>query len=219
MKNGKYRLIQECKENGERVYFNFDAMQFYDYTEKENKQVSLATIDCITTLYLSEQDFINYLRKSGYDVEDATMFIAYKYKGERKLSPVFNDSVLNRVSKTTLGKEDGRVDTEEPFVNELLYKMFRRLIVPNNGLFERIDYKYRANSNTYGVSDHNLQFLDYLQDDVYNGEAKDERFHFERFKKHFSSYKEFRALYLNYVQYEKSLEKKTDQEKQKRLHL
>ena len=188
MKSGKYRLVQEYKEDGERVYFNFEQKQFYDYTEKENKQVSLPTIDYITTQFYDEKEFIDCLRRSGFDTEQATMFITYKYKGERKLAPVFNDPILNRVSKTTLGKEDGRIDVEVPFINDILYKMFRKLIVPNNGLFERIDYKYRTNSNTYGISDHNHQFLDNLPNDVYNGEAKDERFHFERFKKHFSCY-------------------------------
>ena len=206
MKKGRYRLVQEYNETGERAYFNFGARQFYDQSEKGNQQVSLATIDSITTVFTSEKEFIYMLRNSGFDPSISTLFISYNLKGERKLAPVFNDEMLKRVSDCTLGRQDGKVDVEKAFISDYLNNIFRVLIVPNNGLYKRIADKYAKGSNTYGVNKMNYYFIGNL-DHVFDGKVEDERFWFERFKHEFSDYKEFRALHLNYVAYQKQLAK------------
>jgi len=213
MKNGKYRLVQEHNETKEKLYFNFDVNQFIDYSEKENKQVSLASIDLLTTLCQSEQEFIDLLKRSGYDQKDATMYISYKYNGERKLAPVFNDEYLNYVAKSTLGREDGSINIENSKIKETLYKIYKILIIPNNGLFERIAVKREMNSNTYGLNEHNYNFLKDLPSNVYYSTEENSRYYFSRFTKYFSNYKEFRSLYLNCVSYYK----KREREKAERL--
>lgn len=229
MGNGIYHLCQEHNKTKEKLYFNFDVRQFIDYSKEENKTVSLATIDLLTTSCSSEQEFIDLLKRSGYDKKDATMFISYEMKREikknseeeknepkekkeyeiieRKLAPVFNDPFLHFVAETTKGKKDGSINTENSKIKETLYRIYKILITPNNGLFERIAVKREMNSNTYGLNEHNYNSLKDLPRNVYYSTEENSRFYFSKFVKHFSNYKEFRSLYLNCVSYYKQRER------------
>ena len=231
---GNYRLVQEDKEFGRKVYYNFVCEGrggFYDYDVKDNKQVSLAKIDSLTTQFKSEKDFLDHLKHTGFDSEEATMYITYNYKGENRLDPVFNSPTLQKIARSALGEKNGKVNPNDRETAFIFQRMFKLCKDKHNSLLEQLEDNINYGSiafkseivdsrnyedKTYSINFHSYDFIKDMRDKMKN--YKDEPYYYRKFVLAFTSYKEFRALFLNCVEYANK-KKKQEEVYRKRISI
>ncbi len=211
----RYKLVQLEYINlftVSKSYFDFDSPIF---TGDKVENVSLAKIDAETTKYRDQKDF--YINTLGSKM-GSELVIAYNQLGEKRLKVVFDDEFLNHLANHTVGKEDGSIDTKDAKIGDMMYRIFCHFRDKDSGLLRQIEEMRIRDDDTYSINDHNFEFIrdissefQKLYDGVYksyNGQKV-----YNDFKKHFKSYKEFRALYLNYKLYtNKKLKEKSDDE-------
>ena len=209
----RYKLVQLEYINlftVNKSYFDFDN----DIITKDNvDNVSLATIDAETTKYQNQEDFFNNTLGCK---KDSDLVIAYNQLGEKRLNVVFNDPFLNYLANHTVGKQDGSINTKNATIGAMMYEIFRYFRDKDSGLLKQIEDMRAKDNHTYTINDHNYEFLHDMSSEfvklypnVYkcdNGQKV-----YNDFQRHFKSYKEFRALYLNYKLYlNKKIKQKID---------
>ena len=209
----RYKLVQLEYINlftVNKSYFDFDSPIF---TGDKVENVSLATIDAETTRYRNQEEFFNETLGSKRGSE---LVIAYNQLGEKHLNVVFDDEFLNYVANHTFGKQDGSIKINDAKIGEKMLTIFRYFKDKNSELFKQIEEMRFRDNDTYTINDHNYEFVRDISSEFqkvcdgcyksYNGQKV-----YNDFKKHFSSYKEFRALYLNYKLYtNRKLKEKND---------
>lgn len=206
---GIYHLI--ATDGFDREYFNFEGLRrFLPKDWVTTSGVKLAYIDALTSLFKDEDDFKCSVRdgvKEGYKLNIVYVCNGSKAKFERKLDPVFDDEELAKIAERALKKTGGTyIDTNDETTRRALVRMFREIQNRSS------DFYYETINNNLV----NLQISDHNKDKIeafHNNTAYTER-EFNRqyilFSQAFKSYKEFRALYLNYKAYKNNLYKGTE---------
>ena len=214
----RYKLVQlEYINlfNRRPSYFNFEPICPV-FEEDKVTCVSLATIDRETTQYANQKEFYDEILGSKMGTD---LYIAYNQLGEKHLSVVFNDPFLNHVANRTIGRDDGNINYKgDREIGEKMLEIFNCFKKKNSGLLKQIEEMRAKDNHTYTINDHNYKFIRDISSEyrevlpnVYAG--NNGRNVYLKFKSKFDSYKEFRALYLNYKLYTKRLEnKKTNNE-------
>jgi len=207
---GIYHLI--ATDGFDREYFNFEGTR--DFVPEEwvtMSGVKLAYIDAITTLFRDDKDFRCSLNK-GID-DERRLSIVYvangsKAKFERKLDPVFDNEELNKIATAaTKTKSHGtEINLEDETTKKVLNRIFQEIQCRGS------DFSYEACNSSLV----NHQLSDYSKEKIsqfHHNTAYLERnynYQFRLFTIAFKSYKEFRALYLNYVAYKNNLYRGTE---------
>ena len=205
---GIYHLIAT---NGfEREYFNFEGKR--RFVPKEwvtTSGVKLAYIDALTTMF-EEEEFRSSVRdgvKENYKLNIVYVCNGSRAKIERVLDPVYGDSDLAKIAERALKKTGGTyIDLNDDTTRRALLRIFREIQARNSAFtYETIN----NNLVNLQISDHNKDKID----EFHNNTAYTER-EFNRqyilFSQAFKSYKEFRAIYLNYKAYKSNLYKGTE---------
>ena len=188
-KAGKYYLIKNRINSDEIEFFDFEKMDFMDGPVKS---VDLATIDALTSLFVDGQDLDNYLNKTNNHERDYEFLykIIYKTKKNeefRELDAIWNDKNISALSKIS----DSKVDFKNNISKELIFTVFEEVMNPNSGLARQI---IKAKKNDLKLNDYNKKLIGVL--------ASSKKVPFmDDFAEAFSSYKEYRTLYLNYKEY------------------
>lgn len=191
---GRYSLIKKDLSNNDFEIFDFTSSIFDFISEKDNDsmtEVSLATIDSLTTVFNGAVELESYFNKKSVSKEEdlmSSISIGYQNKaGEAaSLCVIWDDETLHKIASSANG---GKVNLNDPTTNEVLHDMYYRLKDPSNGL---ADLLFNSSSNDTKVNDHNIRLIKaslnrHLDSTLY-----------KRFTESFSSYREFRALYIAY---------------------
>jgi len=213
-RNGIYQLIDEDRITKEREYMDFEGRKMFK-EEKDCGQTrtSLAEIDSMTTLFNSESDFRSYLKEEGLNPSSRLIYIIYRHEGEQRLACIYNDEVLREFAESTIGSQRGSIDTSKRNVTLKLYEIYREIVDPNSSFTETV---LKRDKPSYMINEHNQELLREFHScppDTYDRE----RFQLNRFFRGFSSYKEFRALYINHREFKKkqTLLRESEQERNK----
>ncbi|MBR1386672.1 MAG: hypothetical protein IJ568_07575 [Bacilli bacterium] len=181
---GRYFLKRENIYKEEIEFFNFKTMDFED---KRNEGVMLSTIDSMTTLFSDGDELERYLSKDTRKEHMYKYIIVYrnnKNEEERELNPVWDDMKLNAISKIS----DGKINYDNNIMIELAEEIFDEIKKPNSLLARKI---VKAKKNDLKLDDYNKKLVGALASSKRSPFIGD-------LTEAFSSYKEFRALYLNY---------------------
>ena len=202
-RNGIYQLIDEDRITKDREYMDFDGRRkFKEEKDCVQTRTSLAEIDSMTTLFHSERDFRNYLKEEGLDASGRLIYIIYKHEGEQRLACIYNDEVLREFSECTIGAQRGSIDTSKQNVILKLYEMYREITDPKSDFTETV---LKRDKPSYMINEHNQELLREFHS-CPPDTCDRERFQLHRFFRGFSSYKEFRALYINHREFKKKQE-------------
>lgn len=205
VQSGRYKLVVEDILDGSKEVFDFkdDTRNFVGENEVVDS-VSVASIDALTASFPNLKYLYGYLNKENYKTREdfsKKSYISYNHlvtKEEAMLDTVWDDPVLAEIAEHTNG---GKVD----FTNETTKHVFDTLY---SELISR-ESKFGTNllvtsNNTHHVNDYNKSLLKKC---VFETSAYDS-FLQRKIRGSFSSYREFRALYLSYINYVKNVEKK-----------
>ena len=207
---GIYHLIA-TDSNNEREYFNFEGKRGFMPREWVTMSgVKLAYIDAITTLFDSDADFRCALdggEDYGYKMNIVYVSNGSKAKFERKLDPIFKDDTLREIAEKAIKKTGGTyLDLNDTKTREVLNKIFKEVQVRAS------DFTYEAiNSKlaNHQMSDHSKEVLNRFHHNTAYTE-REYYYQLRLFSNAFKSYKEFRALYQNYIAYKNNLYKGTE---------
>ena len=200
---GIYHLVT-TDLGGNREYFNFVGRRRFLCREFVTQSgVKLAAIDALTCLFKDEKDFKATLNDGTLEY-DKDIKIVYKNKEEKTLDPVYDNDELRTIANRAIEKNGGSYIDEYDHTTRLaLDRIFKE--IQNRGS----NFSYEViNSDKL-----NHQLNNHSKDAVtefHNNTAYTERnynYQFRIFAGQFKSYKEFRALYLAYKDYKKSLYK------------
>jgi hypothetical protein len=200
---GNYHLVKETLETGEREYMDFQGKKCFlpkEYTVKTN--VPLSVIDEFTCHFVNEDHMrLAITKEDDMGNHKNKMYITYNYEGERRLSCVYDDEVLAHVASKTVGSKKSQINTNDSQTMSIAYAMFNEIL--RFGSTFATDATKGDNSNSYSINNHNVKLLRELHRTPPKKESEAFRLFRGRFLKDnaFGSYKEFRALYLNYKQY------------------
>lgn len=203
---GRYCLIAEDVFENTREYFDFscDTMDFVQYEDASVPSVSIASIDSLTTLFESFYELDSYLSKNQYQYvspEDRTpvkAYVSYKSnttKEEAFLDAVWNDNALYEIAKHAKGS---RVDFNNSTTMDTFSTIYNELTDCNSSFATEL---LSSNSNTFSLNNHNKKLVSLAHSGFYNGDN-----FFCKVLDSFSSYREFRALYLAYKKHKLYLE-------------
>ncbi len=189
--NGIYYLVKEDILDNTKYYFDFEEM---NYSLEKGKGVQLSTIDAMTSLFSNPTELDRYLDREEF-VDRENMFKYYiSYRIRRKdeekiLTPIWQDQNISALSKIT----DGKVDYSNYLVYDLLIKLIDTIKETRNGFAMTM---VNSKKGDIKICDYNKALIGMLassrkKDEVSIGTIMDA----------FSSYKEFRSLYLGYKSY------------------
>ncbi len=186
--NGIYYLIKEDMTDNTRYYFDFETME---YSQDRVKGVQLSTIDAMTSLFSSPTELDQYLDREGYVDRETPFkyFISYRIRrkdDEKFLTPVWDDTNISAISKIT----DGKVDYSNYLVYDLLFKLVEELKDVQNGFAMTM---INSKNNDTKICDYNKVIVGAIaglnnKNEIPSGIIMEA----------FSSYKEFRSLYLGH---------------------
>jgi hypothetical protein len=200
---GIYHLILENIKEGGREYLDFTGRRRFlpiEYTTRYS--VPLSEIDEFTTQYQNEQSMRKSLDHSDIDPLYKA-YITYNYCGEKKLSCLYNDSMLQHIASKTIGVKRGCINMADTDTKIVLFNIYKEISDRKSKLTEEILGKTK---NSYSINVHNKELIA----DIHVNQPHTERmlsYQFTQFVKAFTSYKEFRALYINYKEYKKKYDK------------
>ena len=199
VKSGIYSLVKES--NGEKEIFDFYNSHEFLPSEFVDKNVSLSTIDALTTLFHHSAELEYYtLKNMKYGDRFAKTQIEYTNRGKtKKLKTIWKDDFLNTIVMDTKGRFAGCINLNNVNAKLILHETFRK--------FERdLDfYDAFLKSTAYkNINNHNSELIQEIHDVGWKNQ-NNERYYFDRFRKNFTNYKEFREIYLLYKEYKNSL--------------
>lgn len=181
---GRYFFKRENIYNDDIEFFNFKTMDFED---ARSEGVMLSTIDSMTTLFTDGDELERYLSKDSNKEHMYKYMIVYrnnKNEEDKELKPVWDDMKLNAISKIS----DGKINYDNSIMIEIAYEIFNEIKNPNSLLARRI---VKERKNDYKLDDYNKKLIGALASSKRSPSIND-------LTEAFSSYKEFRTLYLNY---------------------
>lgn len=210
----RYVLIFETV-TGDKYYYNAQICNFVKFESKdETAKTSLNAIDFLTARSFNKE---NLATSFGIDDEILRVYIAYQFKGEKRIKPVFNNSVWAHVASTYKGKKidfrdegnldalkdvyDELTDIKSPFANILL-ENYKRLINLSPKTIVTIKYliaheKAIARKKSFALPTDTLERESKAMR-IYN----EDRYGFYcDLKKRLANYREFRTVYLNYCKF------------------
>lgn len=191
--NAVYYLMKIDKKTSKVEYFDFDFMQFIP---ERKKPVPLSTIDAMTTLFTDGQELDDYLNKNderdkNYNYDFKIVFkLRKKDANERIINPVWNDPTLSAISKIS----DGKVDFTYDKNLSILLTIIEMVKKAETGLARRI---VGSKKDETCLNAENKKLIGALANSskmAFTGDLMEI----------FSSYTEFRALYLNYKEHGKT---------------
>lgn len=201
---GRYRLVAENVGEGTREFFDFssDTKDFVQYKDALMPTVSLASIDSLTTLFDNFYSLDAYLSKSQHgNKEERPIKTCVTYKSnttkeDAYLAAVWNDEILYEIASHV---EGSRVDFNNDTTKNTFATIYNELIDRNSPFAEKL---LSSSSNTFSLNIHNRKLVSLAHSGFYNIDN-----FYNKILDSFSSYREFRALYLAYKKYRLSLEK------------
>lgn len=222
----RYCLILKTKDQ-ESYYFDTSLGAFVKFDEKTKpKKAYLAALDFLTSNFANKEDLATFY---GIDKEIDKVYITYQFKGEKKLSPVFNNQVWAHVAATYGGKtidfsDEGNKEAfnevyneianlDSSFANSLIDKRNYLINLSQKTIFAIVGLRAHENAirmkETYGFS--SSGGMDDRTGQIY----KEDRIGFYNdLRRALSKYREFRTVYMNYCKFiGKKEEKKKEQQK------
>lgn len=187
--DSNYYLIKVDSNTGDIEYFDFETM---DFLSEKKEAVPLSTIDALTTLFANGQELDNYLSRKEtvereYHYSFEIIFKSKENEPEKSMKPVWNDYILNSISKIS--------DNEVDFTNDKNYETLITIIdtikKPKSTLARKIA---GAEKEATRLTDGNKKIIGILA-------KTNKSVPIVGLMLVFASYKEFRALYLNYKEY------------------
>lgn len=202
LQKGRYQLISEEIRTGAKEVFDFSSSNL-DFVSSEDSvfsKVPVAAIDKLTSAFTSFEELNEYSeRNCSYDREwGSKCYIRYKSnttKEDAFLTPIWNDECLYRIASCANGS---RVDFTDSTTEEMFKDMYRELGDRNSGFASSI---LKSRSNDTSLNKHNKILVE-----IAPNNKNDPNF-LREMQRAFSSYREFRALYIAYCQYNKKLGK------------
>ena len=191
--NGIFFLVKkDILDPSYEEYFDFETM---DFSDKKGKGVQLSTIDALTTLFFDGQDLDNYLDKKT-DIEREygyRYYISYtsrKNDEEKTMEVVWNDPILNAISKIT----DNKIDLAHDNVYHFYVNALDEIKDPRSGLAMSILHSKKESTR---LNDYQRGIVGVLASYTSTKRAPSEY----DIARAFENYKDFRALYLGYKDY------------------
>lgn len=211
IKSGIYRLVKE-NEGGKEIFDFYDTLDFLP-VEYDAKKTSLSTIDSLTTLFKSGYELDSYTSRD-FNTTKSDFSIKYTYKKKDKVLPVvWNDYFLNDITNDIRGKNGGCVNINnvnvKQIINDVYYKIERDL-----SFYET----YLKSHASKRLNDHNKELISEIHDTGWKSNTSN-AYYFDRFKRNFTNYKEFREIYLLLKEYKEVLLKESENEKGKAYKL
>ena len=207
IRNGIYRLVKKNDEGKEIFDFN-ETLEFFFFFFKVKKN-ALSTIDSLTTLFKTGEQLDrctskkDSIQKSSYEIE-------YTYNKKDKILPVvWNDYFLNDITNDIRGKNGGCVNINNINVRQIISDVYYK--IEHDLSFYEAYLKSRASKC---INDHNKELICEIHDTGWKSN-NDSAYYFERFKRNFTNYKEFREIYLLLKEYREFLIKGKEKEKEK----
>lgn len=202
---GRYKLISKNYEDNSEEIFDFSRQraEFVELREKGVPTVSLATIDSLTTVFSNVSELYSYLEKKlCFDREEDRRKCIVRYKSnstgkDEELTPIFNDEILHEIAVHAKGS---KVDFEDETTKEVFSTIMSELATPGSRL--GVDLMMIGSKDTT-INNHNKG---YVRQFAFEGKG-DDPYTLGKLKESFTSYREFRALYLTYVRYLKRFKK------------
>lgn len=194
---GRYSLVSESLEDGSREVFDFsDGIKDFVPVEYTGlSRVALSKIDGFTASFENFQELNDYLlKRRSIRREFPTSRCSIQYKSnstgeDTELSPVWNDELLQQVACNSNGSKVnfGNETTKNAF-NLMYTELMKR-----DGEFRKsvISSTYKTTS----VNNYNKELIEQAASNPSDTVT------LARIVKSFSSYREYRALYLGYKNY------------------
>ena len=211
-KRGIYQLVDEDKETREREYLDFEGRKRFVPVEFcTDPSVALADIDSLTTLFENEAD-LRARTEAPTEGRTRLIYIVYKNNGEKRLSCLYNDPTLHTIASKAVGPQKGKINLYDNTTKSYLFNIYNEIRNKKSDFSEFVYYKTK---NSYLVNDHNKELLRELHADTSYTE-RDNNYQLKRFIRSFESYKEFRALYVCYKQFNNM--KRLEQYREEQAH-
>lgn len=202
---GRYNLIKEDIGDGTKEVFDFAdrVMDFACLKDKEAADVSVATIDSLTTVFPDIHYLYSYLNKEimlDRETEGFSSYVRYKSRStgcDAFLSTVWDDEVLHEIASNANGS---KVNFENQTTKDVFSTMYNELRDSDSGFGSSL---LNSSSNDTSINSHNRKLVGVAS---YGSDVGEFNF-FSKMRNGFSSYREYRALYIAYCKYMKSLKK------------
>ena len=184
--SGTYYLIKENIEEDKLEIFNFEIM---DFAKMEKRGTALSTIDSMTSLFEDEKAFENYLKREEIDEEETEYDYKILYRDKRRKKDIYLPVIWNDMNISSLSRlANGTVDYTSENNFELINKIINEIKNVSNGLAKKIATSKKSATE---ISDNNKKIVTLIA-------SSKKEVPFGTIIDAFRSYKEIRALYLNY---------------------
>ena len=209
MNKGRYTLCvyNPILDQEEVLDFVGSSVDFVPRSAASDCKAPISVIDEFTTAFDSYYAFKAYLDKGSFVERDemvAKTTIEYKSNSTGKvesLETVYCDDTLNTIAKNA---KDGKVDFSCEVTDDVFREIYHELRYGDKSLRDMLAH---PKNRSYSVNEHNKALLRKIP---YIDPNEDER-QICVYRQNFASYREFRALYLNYKDYKYKKEKENEQ--------
>lgn len=155
----------------------------------EKRGTALSTIDSMTSLFEDEKAFENYLKKEEIDEEETEYDYKILYRDKRRKKDIYLPVIWNDMNISSLSRlANGTVDYTSENNFELINKIINEIKNVSNGLAKKIATSKKSATE---ISDNNKKIVTLIA-------SSKKEVPFGTIIDAFRSYKEIRALYLNY---------------------
>ncbi len=221
----RYSLIIETVDS-DKYYYDVSLGTFVKmHKESDAKKATIQALDFLTSVEVDKDELA---KKYGINEQVSRVYLSYKFKGEKLLAPVFNNSFWSFVAFSYNGKEVNVSDEKIlEQVRHLYFEIadpeseFSKQVLENKTKMINICQKTRTNIEDLVAHERAIRDNDTYGNTSFNScnEYTKDRYEFyQDFLKSMRNYRDFRALYLNYCKYMGYKEKarQTDDEPKKK---
>ena len=204
--NGNYSLIMEDYFDSSKEFFDFDYKDFVPFEENDNSfYTTLTKIDSFTTFFSGPYEICSYLNKDiCCDKEQFRKNIYVQHISRstgkvNRLPVIWNDETLHEIAINVNGNS---VNYDNLTTKEVFNRMYEELTSRDSSFRA---YVLRYVHNNPSINSYNCNLIREMNNiNLSNSKI------FEKLPEAFSSYREFRSLYLIYNSYLNSKEKKNN---------
>ena len=210
--NGNYSLIMEDYFDSSKEFFDFDYKDFVPFEENDNSfYTTLTKIDSFTTFFSGPYEICSYLNKDiCCDKEQFRKNIYVQHISRstgkvNRLPAIWNDETLHEIAISVNGNS---VNYDNAKTKETFDRMYEEL---TSGSSSFRDYVLRYVHDNPSINSYNCNLIREISNTNYDNSGI-----FKMLPESFSSYREFRSLYVIYNSYISTKEKKDDNSLEKK---
>lgn len=206
-----YSLIMEDFFDGSKEVFDFGCKDFIPLSGDDCFNATLANIDSITTSFTGPYDICSYLSKSAYFNKEEfgkNIYVQHISRSTGKvnrLPAIWNDETLHEIAISVNGNS---VNYDNAKTKETFDRMYEEL---TSGSSSFRDYVLRYVHDNPSINSYNCNLIREISNTNYDNSGI-----FKMLPESFSSYREFRSLYVIYNSYISTKEKKDDNSLEKK---